>query len=170
VKKIACILTAAAAAALFCSCGSNEKNVLNYEQPISALKGALNYSDEASYLSCFLPQAKSKYLASEDCSPDFLDSAIDKNSVISRVRIKITDSTALDENELDELESLAHQNYGTRLDFTKGERLNVNILVDTRQSELCDSRELTVVRYENMWYIYGDVIDSFSFLPLENQK
>jgi hypothetical protein len=134
------------------------------------MRGALTSGDELSYLCCFLPQEKARYMQSDGYSADFIDSAIDKSSIISRVRIKITDSSELTDEELDGLEKSAQESYGTRFEFSKGQRLDVNILVDTRQEQLCDSRELTVVRYENVWYIYGDVIDSFSFLPLSNTK
>ena len=30
-------------------------------------------------------------------------------------------------------------------------------------NELIDSRDLTVVKIENNWYIFGDIIESFNF-------
>jgi hypothetical protein len=169
VKKILCALCAVLTLSLS-ACGDSEKNVLNYEQPLSAMKGALGNSDEISYMSCFLPQAKAKYMQSESYSSDFIDSILDSDSVIGKVSVKVTESTELSQDELSELEGQARENYGTRFDFTKGQRLDVDIAVYTRQKELSDSRELTVVRYENVWYIYGDVIDSFSFSPQSSKK
>jgi hypothetical protein len=149
---------------IFSACGKGAKTVLNYEQPVSAMTAALDYADEQSYLSCFLPQAKKAYLASDDYKSGFISQMIDKSQIISRVRIKINDNTELDSEELESLQNDAKKTYGTRFSFTKGEKLDVSILVETRQQELSDSREITVVRYENVWYIYGDVIDSFSFV------
>jgi hypothetical protein len=157
------VTAVALATSLFVGCSKDSAPVLNYEQPVSSLQAAFNADDEISYLSCFLPQQKAGYMAAQDYSDDFIEEKMSDDEIISKVRFKITDSTELADDEITALEQEAQQVCGYHFDFTKARRLQVNILAETRSRKLCDSRELTVVRYENIWYIYGDVIDSFSF-------
>lgn len=140
-----------------------EKSALNYEQIVSSFRGSLDRGDEKSYLACFLPQEKARFTSSENYSQGFINDIFAEYDIMSRLSVRINDNSELDAQELDSLENEAHSLYGTRFDFTKGQRLNIDVRVKTKKSELCDSRKITVVRYENVWYIYGETIDHFDF-------
>lgn len=158
-KPICCL----AAALALVSCGKDEKSSLNYERPIASMRSSLNYGDEESYLGCYLPQEKAEYMRSEDYKSGFIGDTFSKKTYGSSLTAKIEGSEELSREELDELEEQAKNTYGTRFDFTKGQRLNVDFTVNGGEGELCDPRVITVVRYENVWYIYGGVVDEFSF-------
>ncbi len=149
---------------LLCSCGGKTKDVLNYEQPIVSMRGAINAEDEISYLCCYLPPAKADFLGSEDYRDGFLTSVFDRDDSIGGLRIRVEDSSELTPEELDLLEHEFKEKHGVRYSFTKGQRLNVKFMLSRKKSEAVGSQEIIVVRYENIWYIYGDVIDSFPFL------
>jgi hypothetical protein len=164
-KKLLCLITAAATAGALVSCESEKKSALNYEQPLISMRGSLNYGDGDSYLSCYLPQEKARYTKLNECDGDFLSDIFNKDDYFGNLQIKVSDSRELSREELDELELSAQETYGTRFSFTKGQAVDADFNVSGKEEKLCDSRELTVVRYQNMWYIYGEVIDSFSFMP-----
>ncbi len=166
-KLTICMLTAISCLPLGSCEKKEEKSALNYEQIVSSFRGSLDRGDEKSYLACFLPQEKARFTSSEDYSKGFINDIFDEYDVMSRLSVRIKDNSELDSEELDSLEKEARSLYGTRFDFTKGQRLNIDVRVKTKKSELCDSHEITVVRYENVWYIYGEVLDSFEFKEIE---
>lgn len=170
IKKLLCCAVLTAAVALStASCGSHEESKLNYEQPIVSMRGALNYGDDTAYLCCYLPQEKNRFLKSEEYKEGFTADVFSRKDYYSLLQIKISDSCELTREELDALEKQAKETYGTRFDFTKGHKLSLDFRVNAKIGKLCDSRELTVVRYESVWYIYGEVVDSLSFMPDEDQ-
>ena len=150
-------------AAAVSGCGEEAQNALSYEKPIYAMKAAANYGDEESYLSCWLPQEKQHFRQIENRENGFLDSVFSRDDHESRLRAKIRACTELDENEIKELEDQAAKRYGTRLEFSKANRLSVDFRVQDSMDLLSDSREVVVVRYMDVWYIYGEVISSFTF-------
>ena len=160
-RKVA--LTALCAAAVLTGCGKEESGSMSYEKPVHSMKAAANYGDEESYLSCWLPQEKRHFRLAEDEERGFLDSVFSRDDHESRLRVKVRDSSELSESEIDDLEKDASARYGTRLVFSKAFKLNVDFRVQDNLDLLSDSREITVVRYGDVWYIYGDVIDSFTF-------
>lgn len=162
-KKI--IAAVISAAVLFLSaCSQSEKKTLNYEQPVASFKGSLNAFDETAYLCCFLPQEKARFLSSDSYSEGFLEDELSKHERIGGIGIKISDSRELSREELDKLEEEYKEGSSLRLEFTKGQQLDLDFIMQKKNGPHKSSCEMTVVRYENVWYIYGDVIDSFSFL------
>lgn len=133
----------------------------NYKQPFYALKGALNYGDTQSYLAAFLPQEKARYTSDENYDPDFLSQAFNRDDYISRLGLKVMDTRELSEKNLDKLEAEAHKRYGTHFSFSKGYKVSVVFSAQDKKGIYSQNRKLNVVRYENVWYIFGDVIDSF---------
>lgn len=168
-RLLRCAVLTAAVALAMTSCGSYEESKLNYEQPLVSMRGALNYGDDTAYLCCYLPQEKNRFLKSEEYKEGFTTDVFSRKDYYSLLYIKTSDSRELTREELDALEEQAKEAYGTRFDFTKGQRLSLDFKVNGKFGELCDSRELTVVRYENVWYIYGEVVDSLSFAPDEDR-
>ncbi|MCD7742066.1 MAG: hypothetical protein LUI06_07680 [Ruminococcus sp.] len=162
IKKL-CIVFCTLAVMTLVGCGDDTDSSLNYEQPINTMKAAINNDDEIAYLSCWFPYEKASFENDESYEEGFLSAAFDKSEYLSRMRAAISDSDELDDVELSELEADAKQRYGVRVDFTKALALNVEFSVQTTSGTAYDERELYVVRYENVWYAYGEIIDSFEF-------
>lgn len=162
-EKIVRIALCAAAALLMTACGGRDKTELSYEQPLNTLRHAFNYGDELSYLNVWLPQEKQRYTSAEDYNEGFLKNAFDSDEYDGKLKLKIRDAKAMDDEEIAVLETEAFERYGTRLDFSKAMKLSVDFRVQKNSDLLSDSRELTIVRYENIWYLYGETIDSFVF-------
>lgn len=144
-------------------CGGREDASLGYEKRLQAAALAANYRDTDSYLSCWLPQEKQRYTESADYREDILEQTFAGTDSTGRLVFKLTDSTELKEDQVEALEQKAETAYGTKLDFTKARRAQVEIRLNSSKEVLTDAREMILVRYENSWYIYGEVIDSFSF-------
>lgn len=151
------------AALLLCGCGQKEPSPDGYARRIKTAGFAANYRDAESYLACWLPQEKQRYLDSDSRSESFLTSAFDSSDGLSRVSFEISDSDEMTEPQIEKLEEQAHEKYGTRFEFTKARTVDVEIRLNSAREVLTDARKLTVVRYEGGWYIFGEVIDRFDF-------
>ncbi|MBR1724062.1 MAG: hypothetical protein IJ723_03465 [Ruminococcus sp.] len=157
------ICCAAAAILLLTGCGREKKASLNFEKRLQAAALSANYRDTESYLSCWLPQEKTRYQSLPGYDSEFLDRMFADTDITGRLVFKLTDSTELNEAQIEKLEEDMRQIYGTRIDFTKALRADVEIRLNSSKEVLTDAREIILVRYENGWYIYGSVIDSYSF-------
>lgn len=157
------LLPIAAAAVLLTGCGEKEASPDGYIRRIKAAGFAANYRDTESYLACWLPQEKQRFTEQGGCSEDFLTQAFAGAGSTGRMSFEVTDSEEMSEAQIEKLEAHARSVYGTRFDFTKARTANVEIRLNSAKEVLTDVRKLTVVRYEGGWYIFGEVIDSFSF-------
>ncbi len=157
------ICCAAAVMLLTCGCGKDNKASLGYEKRLQAAALSANYRDTESYISCWLPQEKQRCTESGEYDEDFLDHTFAGTDGTGRLVFKITGSTELNDEQIKVLEDKAEQTYGTRLTFTKARRADVEIRLNSSKEVLTDAREMILVRYESNWYIFGEMIDSFSF-------
>ena len=157
------------ACTLLSACSDKKNEKLNYQQRVDALAGSLNYGDEQSYLSCFLPQYKSLFEAAEteedatdedtaDTQAYSVKTVFDRAQYSGRLAAKMLDDKPLDDSELDELEKQMTEQIGMRAEFSKGRRTSVRFSARSGNEMISADREVLLVRYENMWYIYGDVI------------
>lgn len=163
-EKIARGLLCTAAALLLTSCGGDEiSDELSYEQPLNTMRLAFNYGDEQSYLNVWLPQEKQRYTSDEGYSEGFIDRAFDHDKYDGKLKLKIRSAETVGEEDIYALEADAFERYGTRFDFSKAMNVRVDFRVQKDKDIFSDSRELTLVRYENIWYLYGETIDSFVF-------
>jgi hypothetical protein len=154
----------AAGCALLAGCGKAPQTELSCEKPVYAMRSAANFGDEESYLSCWLPQEKAHFRLAEDQSVGFLGNVFKRGDYESRLRVRIHDSHEVPESYIKEtLEPDARARYGSPLTFTAAQCLKVDFRVQDNMDILSDSREIYVVKYCGVWYIYGEVIDSFSF-------
>ena len=166
-KLICCAACAAMFLTALSACGKDDDDVsaLNYEQPLVSMRGSLNSSDETAYLCCYLPQEKSRFMRSEDYKEGFIKDVFNKKDHKSLLQIKVTKSEELSREALDGLEAQARDTYGTRFDFSKGMKADIDFTVSADQEILHDPHEVVLVRYESSWYVYGSVIDSLAFTP-----
>ncbi|SDA27852.1 hypothetical protein SAMN02910447_02896 [Ruminococcus sp. YE71] len=152
------------AALILVSCGSSaDKGELAYEQPLNTMRLAVNYSDEVSYLNVWLPWEKARFLGDEKYTEGFLDSIYVREDFQGKISLRINSAAELSESELEELEAKEQQRYGVRPEFTKAMNVTAELRIRKDADLLSDSRDFTLVRLENNWYICGEVIDSFSF-------
>ncbi len=169
-KKLLCAAAACVMAASLASCGAKEDTTLNYEKPLTAAAGSLNFADGESYLNCFLPQEKARYTEEEKPEEDFMKNIFDRKAYGCKIRTKITDTAALSDEELQALEQQAHEKYGVRFDFTKGQSADVRFQLTKDDELLADDEKLTFVRCGGVWYIYGEVIDSLELTAQTDKK
>lgn len=154
------VIICAAALAFLTACSKSDKEQLNYEQPIEALEGSLNYGDEAGYLSCFLPQKKLEFESSEGYQPGFISDVFNKADYSGRLKLKIVKDSPLEEKDVDELEKQLKEESGHKLDFSKARKVTLQFLAPNGKDLKSTEREFYLVRYENNWYFYGDVMTS----------
>lgn len=180
----AMLVCAALACTLLSACSDKKNEKLSYQQRVDALTGSLNFGDEQSYLSCFLPQYKTLFEAAEaagdNANGDTADedtangdndsgytadvqvfsvkTVFDRAQYSGRLAAKMLDDKPLNDGELDELEKQMTEQIGMRAEFSKGRRTSVRFSARSGNEIISATREVLLVRYENMWYIYGDVI------------
>ena len=94
----------------------------------------------------------------------------DRKAYGCKIRAKITDTAALSGEELEALEQQAHEKYGVRFDFTKGQSADVRFQLTKDNELLADDEKLTFVRCGGVWYIYGEVIDSLELTAQTDKK
>lgn len=158
------VISALAVCALLAGCSEPPQTELSCEKPVFAMRSAANFGDEESYLSCWLPQEKAHFRLVEDQSVGFLGNVFKRTDHESRLRVRIHDSYEVAPKYIREtLEPDARKRYGSPLTFTAAQCLKVDFRVQDNMDILTDSREIYVVKYCGVWYIYGEVIDSFSF-------
>ncbi len=156
-RRTGLIIICAAALAFMTACSESDKEQLNYEQPIEALEGSLNYGDEAGYLSCFLPQKKLEFESAEGYEPGFISGVFNKADYSGRLKIRIVGDAPLEEGDVGELEKQLKDESGHRLDFSKARRVTLQFIAPNGNEHKTAEREFYLVRYENNWYFYGDV-------------
>ena len=137
-------------AMLFCSCGKEERAVLGYEQPVATLVTAAQYSDTQSYLSCFTPEAEAEYKNSDSYNEALAETLLTRGEEKTELSYKLSDKKELDSDGLRDLEKSYKESYHKNVTIKKAD-----------SGELSASREITVVKIENNWYIFGKVIEKF---------
>ena len=138
-------------AMLFCSCGKEERAVLGYEQPVATLVTAAQYSDTQSYLSCFTPEAEAEYKNSDSYNEALAETLLTRGE----------DKTELDSDGLKDLEKSYKESYHKNVTIKKAVTMTAKLTETTDSGELSAIREITVVKIENNWYIFGKVIEKF---------
>ena len=144
-------------AILFCSCGEEERAVLGYEQPVATLVTAAQYSDTQSYLSCFTPEAEAEYKNSDSYNEALAETLLTRGEEKTELSYKLSSKKELDSDGLKDLKESYHKN----VTIKKAVTMTAKLTETTDSGELSASREITVVKIENNWYIFGKVIEKF---------
>lgn len=140
-------------AMLFCSCGEEERAVLGYEQPVATLVTAAQYSDTQSYLSCFTPEAEAEYKNSDSYNEALAETLLTRGEEKAELSYKLSNKK--------ELEKSYKESYHKNVTIKKAVTMTAKLTETTDSGELSASREITVVKIENDWYIFGKVIEKF---------
>lgn len=148
-------------AMLFCSCGEEERAVLGYEQPVATLVTAAQYSDTQSYLSCFTPEAEAEYKNSDSYNEALAETLLTRGEEKTELSYKLSDKKELDSDGLKDLEKSYKEGYHKNVTIKKAVTMTAKLTETTDSGELSASREITVVKIENNWYIFGKVIEKF---------
>ncbi|MBQ9374822.1 MAG: hypothetical protein IJU04_00590 [Ruminococcus sp.] len=148
-----------------CSCGGEPvKTSLNYERPVITMARAVDSMDSESYLNCFTDGAKLKYMKSDNYNPDLVNTMLPSQADNKRLfKAKVVSAQSLDKNAITELQKDYVAQYKKRISITKAQKMTVEFGTIQGNTEQIDRRELTAVRIENEWFIYGDVIEEFDF-------
>ena len=152
-------------AMLFCSCGEEERAVLGYEQPVATLVTAAQYSDTQSYLSCFTPEAEAEYKNSDSYNESLAETLLTRGEEKTELSYKRSSKKELDSDGLKNLEKSYKESYHKNVTIKKACKTakvyRQEVTETTDSGELSASREITVVKIENNWYIFGKVIEKF---------
>lgn len=146
-------------AMLFCSCGEEERAVLGYEQPVATLVTAAQYSDTQSYLSCFTPEAE--YKNSDSYNEALAETLLTRGEEKTELSYKLGNKKELDSDGLKDLEKSYKESYHKNVTIKKAVTMIAKLTETTDSGKLSASREITVVKIENNWYIFGKVIEKF---------
>lgn len=147
------------------SCGAESvKMSMNYERPILTMARAVDAMDSVSYLNCFTRGAKQAYMESDSYNPELVRTILPSQSANRRLfKAKIVSAKSLEQDAIDKLEHDYKDKYKKRVKISKAQEMTVQFGTIQGNSEQIDSRTLTSVRIENEWFIFGDVIEEFSF-------
>lgn len=144
------------------SCGSKEEPIpANYERPAVTMAKAIAASDTKAYLNCFTDEAKSEYINGNAYNKDLVKTFLPSQSE-SIIKTRTTSDTELNQRRIDELKEQYKEKYKKRIDISKARKLTVEFTIQGEDKQSV-SKELTVVRVENSWLIFGDVIEEFDF-------
>lgn len=160
-KKLSVLCILVCAAVLFCSCGKDERAVLGYEQPVATLVTAAEYSDTTSYLSCFTPEAAAAYKNGDSYNETLAETLLARGEDKAEFAYKLSDKKELDSKTVKDLEKSYKDSYHKNVTIKKAVAMTAKFTQTSEGEELSDSREITVVKIENNWYIFGDVIEKF---------
>lgn len=160
-KKLSVLCILVCAAVLFCSCGKDERAVLGYEQPVATLVTAAEYSDTTSYLSCFTPEAAAAYKNGDSYNEALAETLLARGKDKAEFAYKLSDKKELDSEAVKDLEKSYKDSYHKNVTIKKAVTMTAKFTQTSEGEELSDSREITVVKIENNWYIFGDVIEKF---------
>ncbi|WP_295207884.1 hypothetical protein [Ruminococcus sp.] len=148
---------------IFCACGKEERAVLSYEQPVATLTTAAQYGDTQSYISCFTPEAKAEYLAGEDYNSNLAETLLTRGDNGAELSYKLSDKTELDSAEMTALEGTYKKDYHKNVTIKKAFKFQATFTEKLEEKSLSDSIEMTVVKIDTNWYIFGGVIEKFDF-------
>ena len=160
-KKLSVLCILICAAVLLCSCGKEERAVLGYEQPLATLCTAAEYSDTQSYLSCFTPEAAAEYKNGDSYNEALAESLLTRGDDETKFGYKLSGKEELGDKDIKKLEESYKSSYHKNVTIKKAVTMNVKFTQTVGDKENSDSREITVVKIENSWYIFGKVIDKF---------
>ena len=152
-------------AMLFCSCGEEERAVLGYEQPVATLVTAAQYSDTQSYLSCcfcwLCCSAEAEYKNSDSYNEALAETLLTRGEEKAELSYKLGNKKELDSDGLKDLEKSYKESYHKNVTIKKAVTMTAKLIETTDSGKLSASREITVVKIENNWYIFGKVIEKF---------
>ena len=130
-------------AMLFCSCGEEERAVLGYEQPVATLITAAQYKNSDSY------------------NEALAETLLTRGEEKTELSYKLSSKKELDSDGLKDLEKSYKESYHKNVTIKKAVTMTAKLTETTDSGELSASREITVVKIENNWYIFGKVIEKF---------
>lgn len=147
----------------FTSCG-DDNFVMNYEQPLATLVRSAVYSDTEAYLRCFTPEAEDAYRKSEDYSKALAETLLprkeDKKPVFN---FEVKSKKDLDNEQIDDLQKEYKDKYTKNIKIKKAYKLNVEFALGEKDEKHLQRMNLTVVKIDDSWYIFSDVITKFDF-------
>ena len=156
---------------LFSSCEKEEsKENYEYESPVATFFSAFNRADEESLLNCFTIGAKNSFSDGDEEAVSMLSESI-KASVGEKARLKfeITGKTALNDEEIKQLQDDYQSKYSLRIEIKKAYKLSVTVttLSIGTTGHYSQNLELTTIKVGGSWLIYGDVITQLKLISEE---
>lgn len=162
-KKYLLVSLFVTSAVMLSGCGSENKPSMNYEQPVKTLALTMEGYDERGYLDCFTTPAAEEFVSSNSYNEDFVRYLYPESSNSQKLSVSILSHEELDERAVGELEQQYRKQFRRRIDITKAVKMSVRFKLYQKDVKRTDIKDITVVRVENAWYIYGGVINDFNF-------
>ncbi|MBR1751466.1 MAG: hypothetical protein IJ740_11425 [Ruminococcus sp.] len=163
IKKILCVLTSLLMIISMSACGDKQELSMTYEQPINTLAGSIMNYDEESYLNCFTPAAREKYVNDKEYDENFIESIYPPSSKEQKLSASIIEHLELDEKAIEELEKSYVRTFKRRVNISKAISLSVRFKLFQSELKRTALKKMIVIRVDNTWYIYGEVLDDLDF-------
>lgn len=166
-KTILIILSSIICFTLCTSCNDEPAMIkFEYEKPITTMLSAFSKSDNTTFLNCFTAGAREKF---ETKNPDTKITELVNSSVINSVgenaklNYTMDNRNELDKRKITKLEQAYTDAYKSRIDIKKAYTLSLKLTCNNliNPTDYTQDIEITVVKVDGSWYIYGDVITEF---------
>ena len=145
-------------------CGKEEEPPVNYEQPVRTLAMTMQEYDEQGYLDCFTAAAKQEFVNRKDYNEDFIQLLYPESQSGQKLSMSIVSHEEIGAKDIEKLEKDYVKEFSHRIKITKAEKLEVRFKLYQKNLKRTDLKDIIVVRVNNIWYIYGSVIDDFDFI------
>lgn len=145
------------------ACGKKSEPSMNYEQPVRTLALTMENYDERGYLDCFTSPAAEDFMTDKEYNEEFIKLLYPESSNGQKLSVTILEHEELDEKAIAQLKEDYTKAFKKRINISKAVKLSVRFKLYQKDVKRTDVKDITVVRVENVWYIYGGVINDFDF-------
>ena len=148
-------------AMLFCSCGEEEELSWDMNSPWRHLSQRRSIAIRSHIFSCFTPEAEAEYKNSDSYNEALAETLLTRGEEKTELSCKLSSKKELDSDGKKDLEKSYKESYHKNVTIKKAVTMTAKLTETTDSGELSASREITVVKIENNWYIFGKVIEKF---------
>lgn len=109
-----------------------------------------------------LPRKRRRSIKNSDSYNEALaETLLTRGEEKTELSYKLSNKKELDSDGLKDLEKSYKESYHKNVTIKKAVTMTAKLTETTDSGELSASREITVVKIENNWYIFGKVIEKF---------
>ena len=109
----------------------------------------------------FLAPCEKRFRNSDSYNEALAETLLTRGEEKTELSYKLSSKKELDSDGLKDLEKSYKESYHKNVTIKKAVTMTAKLTETTDSGELSASREITVVKIENNWYIFGKVIEKF---------
>ena len=145
---------------LMAEVNAEHQTVERFEGDLSPYLREPTESIEFERLTLF-PEAEAEYKNSDSYNEALAETLLTRGEEKTELSYKLSNKKELDSDGLKDLEKSYKESYHKNVTIKKAVTMTAKLTETTDSGELSASREITVVKIENNWYIFGKVIEKF---------